>query len=111
MNIAYWKHVATRLESLDQDECREALSLVKRVLEDPEKFDGVKQTFVVCHHLWGCVTRALDHGDFNEQDEAQVYALEAEMAGHVWIARLALGWVMRSSSAPVSEPTLAEIGL
>lgn len=111
MNLAYWKYVAERLEPLNRKECREALSLVKRVLNDPERFDGARQTVAVCHKLWGCFTQALDHGGMDEQEEAQLNALEAEMAGHVWCARLALGWVVRSSSAPITEPSITELGL
>lgn len=58
--------------------------------------------------LWGLVSRALDHADFDSARQDEVEALEAEMAGHVLFYRLARGWLMRSEGAPTEFPLFKE---
>ena len=58
--------------------------------------------------LWGHVSRALDHEDFDTDLFAVVNALEAEMAGHVLSHRLSRGWLVRAPKAPVDFPSFSE---
>lgn len=58
--------------------------------------------------LLGCVSRALDHADFDSAHQGEVEALEAEMVGHVLSYRLAKGWLVRSEGAPTVFPSFDE---
>jgi len=110
MKILDWKYIATRLASVDHADCREALGLVQRVLDNAVQVKGAEEEIAVCHALWDRISRALDVGSFNEEEETMLNALEAEMAGRTLNARLALGWLVRSASAPTKEPALGELG-
>lgn len=60
------------------------------------------------HALWGHVTRALDHEDFDLSNLDEVKSLEAQMAGHVLTFRLSMGWLIRAPGAPTDFPSFSE---
>jgi hypothetical protein len=112
MDIANLKLAANRLASIDQQECREALVLVMKAIDNQNLFESsAKAELALCHALWDCISRALDHGDFTIDEEACLDALQAEMAGRTYCARQALGWVVRSRTAPAEEPSLRDLSV
>jgi hypothetical protein len=96
------RYLASRLESVDCDDTRNAVEKVRGALKvsadlDSEFYDS----------LWADVTRTLDRRAFAPEHRDLLSALELELAGRVYGLRLAEGKLVRRESVPSPEPARA----
>ncbi|HCH7782484.1 TPA: hypothetical protein NNM78_001917 [Pseudomonas aeruginosa] len=109
MNKATLEYLAQRLEAVATGDFCEAAVLVRKVMASPSpalrKPDAEHALFQA---VWDYVSKALDHEDYDPANEQAVYALEAEMAGHVLNFRMARGWLRRSETGPTDFPSIDE---
>ena len=105
------KHLASRLTRFEHPRCISATRQVWQAIGNAERFDLADAEQALCQAVWGHLDAAIEDADEESPVETELDALRAEMAGRVYISRLALGWLIRAGSAPASPPTLAELGL
>lgn len=110
MNTDHLEFLAARLDRLAHPKCIDAAKVVRRALRNPERFQRADAEQALCHDVWGKLEHARDDVD-DIGVGLEIDALRAEMAGHVYTARLALGWVIRAPSAPALAPSLEDLGL
>lgn len=94
-------YLKTRLEQVRCVECADAAKLVADAIATAYQELPVKVERDLCHSVWGCISRALDVAELSNQDELVLDALEAEMAGRVLTARLALGELVKATEGDV----------
>ncbi|KZN20648.1 MULTISPECIES: hypothetical protein [Pseudomonas] len=103
------EYLAQRLEAVAKGPFCEAAVLVRRVIVSTspalQQYDAEHALY---HELWGYVTRALDHEEYDPANEQAVYALESEMAGRVLNFRMQKGWICRSATGPTDFPGINE---
>lgn len=103
------EYLAQRLEAVAKGEFVQAAALVRRVIASTSP--GLQQPDAenaLYHAVWGHISDALDHQDYDIKDEQAVYALESEMAGRTLNHRLARGWMVRSENGPTSFKNIDE---
>ncbi|RJX80331.1 hypothetical protein D3M70_12340 [Pseudomonas sp. LS-2] len=102
-------YLAQRIEAVARGDFCEAAVLVRKVMVSPslalQKPDAEHALFQA---VWDYVSKALDHEDYDPEDKQAVYALEAEMAGHVLNFRMVRGWLRRSETGPTDFPGIDE---
>jgi hypothetical protein len=103
------EHLAARLERFEHPSCAIAASKVRRAIDAAARFDRPDAEQALAHEIWGHLETALE--DAEGATATALEALRAEMAGYVYTARLALGWITRASASPDRPPTLADLGL
>lgn len=108
MNQASLRFLAARLERQEHAECSQAALLVRQALESPTTFDRADAEQALCHAVWGHLDNALEGAA--GQRALELMCMRAEMAGYVYTARLALGWIERSKAGPKQPPSLADFG-
>ena len=103
------EYLALRLEAVAKGPFCEAAVLVRKViastspaLQQPDAEHALYQS------VWGYVTSALDHEDYDPENEQVLNALESEMAGRVLNYRLHRGWICRSATGPTDFPGINE---
>ncbi|WP_176060239.1 hypothetical protein [Paraburkholderia sp. BCC1876] len=104
LKISELQYLATRLRRVDSEECGHAARLVEAAIQE---FDRVSRSLQVEHDMfhqaWDHVSRALDDATFSPEHHDELDAIEAEIAGRVLTARMALGQLVagvQSDSAP-----------
>jgi hypothetical protein len=105
------KHLASRLSRFEHKRCVEATLQVRRAIECSERFGQAEAEQALCHAIWAHLDAAIEGEDEEGPVETALDAMRAEMAGRVYMAGLALGWITRPSAAPAATPTLAELGI
>ena len=102
-------HLATRLERYDNPSCATAAGEVRRALQNAVRFDRADAEQALCHAIWGHLGDALE--SVGGAHKTELDALLGEMAGRVYMCRMALGWLTRAPGAPVNPPALVDLGL
>lgn len=101
------QYLASRLERIGGEELAAATALVRDATLLDHMHPEVEHALF--NALWGHVTRALDHEDFELPFLDEVQALESEMAGHVLSYRLARGWLVRADDSPTEFPNFSPL--
>lgn len=117
-NEASLTYLASRLERVGRGESLDAANLVRRVLATDSllarlsgrqpAIDHPEAEHALFHTIWGHLSNAIDHGDFDDQHRDDVMAMENEMAGRVLTYRLAMGWLAPSAEAPAEFRTIEQ---
>lgn len=100
------QYLSFRLERIGGDELAAAAALVSAAALLDHMHPEVEHALF--NDLWGHVTRALDHEDFELSYLNEVSSLESEIAGHVLSYRLARGWLVRANDAPMEFQNFSE---
>ncbi len=104
LTIRELQYLATRLRRVDNEDCGNAARLVEAAIHDFDRVSRNLQTeHDVFHQVWDHVSRALDRAALSPEHQDELDAIEAEMAGRVLTARLALGQLV-SPGQLASEP-------
>jgi hypothetical protein len=96
------EYLAQRLEAVAKGDFCEAAILVRKVMASTStRLSHPDAEHALYHTLWGYVSQALDHKDYDPANELAVYALESEMAGRTLNHRMLRGWLRRTESGPI----------
>ena len=77
-------YLAQRLEAVAKGPFCEAAVLVRKVMNSTSsKLQKPEAEHALYHAVWDYVSQALDHEEYDLENEQAVYALESEMAGRV----------------------------
>lgn len=102
-------YLAQRLEAVAKGPFCEAAVLVRKVMNSTSsKLQKPEAEHALYHAVWDYVSQALDHEEYDLENEQAVYALESEMAGRVLNHRLQRGWLRRSESGPTDFSNIGE---
>lgn len=90
-------YLKNRLVGIASEDCAEAV----RLIEETGSSDGavlpIRVEHDLCHAVWDCISHALDIADLSKHERLLLDAMEAEMAGRVLTARLALGELVKAA--------------
>lgn len=103
------QHLARQLERVGGGELTAAATLVKQAMSVNFELVSPEAEHALFYELWGHVTGALDHNDFDSKYLDEIDALESEMAGRVLSYRLARGWLIRAEGAVIDFQSFSEI--
>lgn len=86
------KYLASRLARIDDQECKQAWAIL---IEAIDKYGSVEHSSPsehdLYHAVWVHITRTLDYAEYPSEYEAELDAMEGEVAGRVLGIRLAQG--------------------
>lgn len=91
------QYLTQRLRSLNSAECGYAAELLDVAAQGYDRAGlGLQAEHDLFHQVWRLITNALDHDSFPPEDQDILDAIEAELAGRVLTARMALGQLVTS---------------